>query len=496
MSSLYSPAMSCLGGRRTKHTVAVVAAALSAVMLCSIAARARATPAFTRAITDNVWSYPVWPQWIPRTEAVGARMVLLEVDWITVEPTPPPPGVDATNPSAPQYSWSYLDGLVREFEGTGVSPAFLVTDAPAWAEAPGGPADFEADGAWRPNATAFGQLATALARRYSGSYPDPLHPGHTLPRVRYFQAWAEANFSVHLAPQWTRSGGTWVPASPEIYRSLLNAFYAGIKSVHSDNVVITEGSGPYGDPLPGGCSSSSGEIGNGCRIEPAMFVRELLCLHGEALRPESCPNPAHFDALAMDPYEVGGPSTPAATADDVSAPDLGKLTRILNKAGPLGRALPRGHKQLWVTEFGYDSNPPNPGGVSLATQARWLDEAFYLFWKQGVSTAVWYLVRDQAATFDANDYYTGLYFYNGSPKPSVEAFRFPFVVMPSGRSATVWGISPGSGSLAVERRQGRSWKTLFRIRASAGNVFVRTISAQLHGNFRADVGETSLVWKY
>jgi hypothetical protein len=214
------------------------------------------------------------------------------------------------------------------------------------------------------------------------------------------------------------------------------------------------------------------------------------------LQPESCPDPAHFDAIAADPYQVSSPTTRAFNIDDVSSPDLGKLTRVIKRASRLGRALPRGHKQLWVTEFSYDSRPPNPGGVSLATQARWLDEALYLFWKQGVSTVVWYLLRDQAPTFQPNTYYSGLYFYGGAAKPSLEAFRFPLVVWPSGKRAVVWGIAPRSGRLSVQRRVRSSWRTLFRLRASAGHVFVRTISGKLRGSFRAVVGgESSLAWR-
>src|SRR5439155_1059011 len=113
-----------------------------------------------------------------------------------------------------------------------------------------------------------------------------------LPRVRYFQAWAEVNFTTHLAPQWTTSNGTLVAAAAAHYRDMLNAFYAGIHRAHPDNVVITSGLGPYGDK-PGGS-----------RIPPAQFLRSLLCLNGrQALTPVSCPNPAHFDELAMDPYE-------------------------------------------------------------------------------------------------------------------------------------------------------------------------------------------------
>jgi hypothetical protein len=481
-------------GARSIDRFLAGAVALALVAIFSLhTAPARAARTFTRALTDDVWFDAGWQSWIPRTTATGAKIVLLEVDWTSVAPKAPMGGVNPSSPSDPQYDFSYLDQIVREFAGTGISPAFLVSDAPQWAEAPGGPSLFEQDGAWEPNATAFGQFATALASRYSGSYPDPANPGRTLPRVRYFQAWGEANFSIHLAPQWTRGPTGWVATGPSIYRNLLNAFYAGVKSVHSNNFVITTGFGPYGDPA-GACTNQ--EVGAGCRMPPAMFARELMCLHGEGLQPQSCPNPAHFDALAMDPYEVGSPATHAFNIDDVSAPDLGKLTRVVHKAVRLGRALPRGNKQLWVTEFSYDSNPPNPTAVSLATQARWLEQGLYIFYKQGVNTAVWYLIHDQLPTYNPTKYYSGLYFYNGAPKPALEAYRFPLVVMPAGRKATVWGISPRSGKVQVEHQVGRRWRSLFSTRQAAGSVFSRTISASLRGNFRAVVGgEKSLTWR-
>jgi hypothetical protein len=461
-------------------------------MVLAGAGSAAAPRPLTRAFTDDVWYDANGGPWVTRTVATGAKMVLLEVDWAEVAPTMPRPVYDPTSPSDPQYDFGYLDAVLRKFAGAGISPAFMVTDAPRWAEAPGGPADLEADGAWNPAPTPYGQLATALARRYSGSYPDPLFPGRMLPRVQYFQAWAEANFDIHLAPQWVNSGGTWVPTGPAIYRNLLNAFYAGIKEGNRSAMVVTAGFGPFGDP-PGACPV--GEVGNGCRMPPALFVRSLLCFTGQALKQQPCSNPAHFDALAQDPYEVGPPTLKAFNADDVSAPDLGKLTRIVNKAVTVGTVLPRSHKQLWVTEFSYDSNPPNPTAVSTATQAKWLEESFYIFWTEGVSDVVWYLVRDQVPGNWSTTYHSGVFFYNGEPKPAFEAFRFPFVVMPSGRRAVVWGISPRTGTLAVQRQRGRSWKTVFELRVTAGGVFTREIAGSLRGNFRGVVkGEPSRAW--
>jgi hypothetical protein len=448
-----------------------------ALALALSAGPAKAAAPLTRGFTDDVWFDGVAAQWVPRAVATGAGIALVEIDWASVQPSPARRGFDPANPSGPQFNFGYVDFVVREFANTGVAPAFLVTDAPRWAEGAGGPPNLVAAGAWNPDPTAFGQLATAMARRYSGSYPDPLHAGRKLPRVKYFQAWAEANFDVHLSPQWTSTGQ---PASPGIYRNLLNAFYAGVKSVHHDNIVIASGTGPFGDP-PGGS-----------RMRPVEFVRDLLCLRGGRLTPVRCPNPAHFDALAQDPYEIGGPTTSAINPDDVSAPDLGRLTRALNKASRLGRALPRGHKRLWVTEFSYDSNPPNPSAVSTYTQARWLEQSFYIFWKQGADTVVWYLIRDSGGTNYAVDYFSGVYFRNGRRKPSFEAFRFPLVVM----DKTVWGISPRRGKVFVQRqKRNGKWGTLFRINGSAGGTFTHKISKTLGGNFRAVInGESSLVW--
>jgi hypothetical protein len=467
--------------------LAVFVSLLTSAALCLAgvvsAGPALATP-FTRGFTDDVWFDAIGAQWMPKTVVSGAKVALLEIDWSNVQASAPTRGEDPTSPSDPNYNFGYIDDVLRKFAGSGISAAFLVTAAPTWAEQPGGPADEEAAGAYKPNAAALGQFATALAARYSGSYPDPQHPGRVLPRVRYFQAWAEVNFDNHLAPQWTTSGGALVPASPDLYRNMLNAFYAGIKRAHSDNVVVTSGFGPYGDKPGGG------------RIPPAQFLRALLCLNGRsALTPVACPNPAHFDALAIDPYEVGAPTTKALNPDDVSAADLGKLTRIVNKAVRAGTALPRARKGLWVTEFSYDSNPPNPTAISTATQARWLQESFYIFWSEGVTTDIWYLVRDQVGDFNTA-YFSGVYFHNGAPKPSLTAFRFPLVVMPSGRSAVVWGIAPGSGKVSVQLRKGSRWTTLFSVRVGAGSVFTRHVSARLKGSFRAVQGnQTSLTWK-
>jgi hypothetical protein len=134
--------------------------------------------------------------------------------------------------------------------------------------------------------------------------------------------------------------------------------------------------------------------------------------------------------------------------------------------------------------------------VSLATQARRLEQSFYVFAHEGVSTVLWYLVRDQPPPYSLN-YTSGVYFRNGKPKPSYAAYRFPFVVMPAGQRAQIWGIAPVSGNVQVQRRVGGSWRAVARFHRGAGKIFSLGVSNLPKGQYRAAVdGQKSLVWTF
>ncbi len=228
---------------------------------------------------------------------------------------------------------------------------------------------------------------------------------------------------------------------------MLTAFYLGVKSVRRAALVVTAGTAPFGDPLP-----------NGHRIMPARFVRELLCqrtVKGR-LRATKLLVAPRFDVLAHHPYSVGAPTRRALNADDVSIPDIRKLTKILRAAERSHRALPRKRHRLWVTEVSYDSSPPDPDGVPLATHARYLEQAFYVLWRQGVDTITWFQVRDSRPqpSYAASNQ-SGIYFADGRAKPARTAFRFPLVAERAWRrSLRVWGRSPVTGMLRIERRAG------------------------------------------
>jgi hypothetical protein len=417
--------------------------------------------------------------WLTRAASSGASIIRIGVSWAAVAPTQP---ADPTNPGDPAYVWGGLDAEVAAVEQAGLSPILSVSSSPAWAEGPGMPST-ATPGSWEPSAAAFQSFATAIATRYSGAYPNPAAPGTALPAVKYFQAWNEPNLSVYLAPQWTPAGHGYTATGPRIYRSLLNAFYTGVTSVIPQAFIITAGTAPFGDP-PGGQ-----------RTPPAEFVRSLLCVSAK-LKPLPCADPAHFDALAHHPYAISSPYTPALNTDDVSVPDLWKLEQPLSVAERTGRALPAGHKQVWVTEVGWNSNPPNPQGVPMATFERWVEETLYELWSEQVSVVTWYLIQDQSAAANGMTNQSGMYYIDGTPKPALQAFEFPLVVDRRKRAHPVlWLRTPAAGALVVSERVGGSWRPLFKQTVGLHQIVDRSLRGVRATSFEASVGGvTSLVW--
>jgi hypothetical protein len=445
-----------------------------------VPAGAHAARGLTVGFLDGVFSAdaPERAPWLARAVESGADIVRIDVGWVAAARP-----ADARDPTDAAYAFARADAAIVDATARGLRVLASFTGAPRWAEGAGRPASAP-PGSWRPDPQALEQYGAALARRYSGSFPDPARPGSMLPRVDAFQVWNEPNLDKYLSPQW--SGGR--TSAPAHYRRMLSAFYRGVKSVRPAALVVSAGTAPFGDPFP-----------DGHRIMPARFVREMLCLRasGKRLRATSCPQPARFDVLAHHPYSVGFPRRRALNPDDVSIPDMGKLTRLLRAAERTGGALPRMRHRLWVTEVSYDSSPPDPDGVPAEQHARYLEEAFYLLWRQGVDTITWYLIRDQPPQPSyAETNQSGIYFADGRPKVAQRAFRFPFVAERAGRrSLRVWGHAPAAGVLRVERRRPTGWKLVRRVTVRRHATFLVRIAGS-RAALRARVGaDTSLVWR-
>jgi hypothetical protein len=423
--------------------------------------------------------------WIPTAVREGAGMVRINVLWDQVAPAHRPAGFVASDPASPGYNWTATDAAVRQLRAGGLAVLINISMAPKWAEGPHQPR-YAPAGTWRPSAAAFGAFASAAAERYDGSFPDPLKPGASLPRVRDWQGWNEPNLAYYLGPQWLRINHRWVPESPVIFRALTNAFYKAVKGVSKSNFVVMGGTAPYGDP-PGGA-----------RIPPVDFDRFVFCLSDNArMTPTRCSDPIHVDAVDDHTYGIGGPLAHALDPGDVAVPDLYLIGRVVRAAQRAHHVLPRGSKPLWVTEISWDSKPPNPQGVPIQQQARWYEQAMYVLWRQGVHTILLLQLVDSPPIPNyASTYQGGLYYLNGKPKPSAVAYRFPFVTRRLNRGQVqAWGRAPQAGRLTIEQRHGSEWKALKRLTVGLHRVFLTTLSLRGKGVVRALVGsQTSLPW--
>lgn len=414
-------------------------------------------------------------RWFDRTRQANAGMIRLNVVWRSIAPTRP---ANPGNPGDPAYNFGSLDPAVVDATSHGLKVMLNISTAPDWAEGKNRPAGVF-PGSWKPSAKAFGDFAHAVAARYSGRYAG-------LPRVRSYEAWNEPNL-LFLEPQW-RHGNK--PASPSIYRRLLNAFYAGVKQAQPGAVVIGGATGPYGAPPGTGV------------MRPAVFLRNLFCLNAR-LKP-TCRNRAHLDAVShhpiVSPLAHGGPHHISPehvplNPNDIEISNFGEVRQILRAAERAKRVRPGGHHAIWATEFWWFSDPPNHQyGLPLGKQARYIEQTLYLAWKQGASVAVNLEIRDSPYNHQSpfENLQTGVFFHNGKRKPSFRAFRFPFVTHHGGKHKVgIWGKAPRSGKLKIQRRRKGEWRTVKSLHVKGGKVFTTSVRAPRSAKLRGRVGGTA-----
>lgn len=454
---------------------AVLAALVAALLVAAPAQAASLRLGFL----DSVFSTDERAPWLQRAAESGAGIVRIDIGW----PAPSRPA-SPRDPADPAYDFTRADAAIKAATAAGLQVLASFTGAPTWAEGANRPESAPV-GSWRPDPQALEDYAVALATRYGGAYPDPAQPGATLPGVQAFQVWNEPNLGKYLSPQWRNRE----PFAPAHYRDMLNAFYRGVHAAGGDALVVTAGTAPFGD------------LGNsGNRIPPARFLRAMLCEHQTddgGLEPTKCPA-ARFDVLAHHPYSVGAPTRKARNADDVSIPDLRKLTRILRAAERDRHALGASRHKVWVTEVSYDSRPPDPDGIPTARHAAYLAQTFAILADAGVDAIFWYQIRDQAPepSYAATNQ-SGIYYRDGRAKPAQRAFRFPFHAdRASRRTLALWGRAPASGRISIQKRTGSGWRTVKTIGARAGTTFETTVAATGTTSVRVRTGDlTSLTWR-
>jgi hypothetical protein len=406
-----------------------------------------------------------------RAHAAGTTVVRLQLHWSDVAPVTRPAGFQSRNPDDPSYRWASMDALVELAEQQGLKPLITVYDAPSWAQAGKG---YAAAGGFKVSAKQFGDFAFAAATHYDGT--------HGVPRVSMWQAWNEPNVNVYLEPQF--NGGR--EFSPGLYRSMLNAFATAIHAVHAGNVVVGGGLSPF-----------TVKSGATVTIGPLEFTRQVLCMSNDARPHSTCSATTAFDAWATNPYTSGAPTHSALNPNDVSLGDLPKLRSLLDAAWRAHHVSGHGRPRLWVTEFSWDSSPPDPKGVPLALHARWTAEALYRMWASGVDLAIWLTLRDEAfpaAAVQGGLYFRGSTLQNDRPKPALTAFTFPFVAYLAPHGVRIWARTPWgkAATIRVERRSADGWQSVATLHTDRFGIGQKTIrgSFAAKDSLRATVGTT------
>ncbi|HEX9415101.1 MAG TPA: hypothetical protein VF895_00170 [Gaiellaceae bacterium] len=401
---------------------------------------------------------------LERIHGSGATLMRTTLSWYAIAPKDPPPDFDPENPSDPAYDWERADAKIEAALAHGLEPYLAVNDAPVWArtgqKGAGAP----------PNPSDFGKFMRAAAERYSGQYQG-------LPRIRYWQVWIEPNVNKFFKPQYANGK----PVSPAKYAALVNAAAVAVHGVHADNKVIAGGLSPF--------TVTFGETNT---IGPMKFMREMLCMTTKNRPRPSCSRRVHFDIWSHHPFTTGGPYHHARRADDVSLGDLPEMKALLVASYKAHHALSSTMPGFWVTEFSWDTNPPDPLAVPIKLQSRWTAEAMYVMWKVGITLVTWLDLRDNpypSQPTQSGLYWRGATLAQDKPKPTLTAFRFPFVAYRQKHGILVWGRTPWGkpGRVAIYQNSVGRWKQIAALPTNGYGIFSRRITGAKSGYLRAQL---------
>jgi hypothetical protein len=331
--------------------------------------------------------------------------------------------VAATKPATPRdpadaaYDWGTFGDALDELHARGLTALVTLYGSPRWSNGGLGPNHFPASG--------FGDFAYAAAKRF--------------PWVRMWTIWNEPNTAVFSTP-----------VSPSTYvRRVLNPGYVALHAANRKNLVAGGVTSPRKTPTG---------------MAPLAYMQGMHAAH------------AKLDAYAQNPY----PLSPSETPTHTSCTSCSYFT--MATLPEIRRDVTRyfGGKPLWLTEYGYQTNPPDRLlGVSYAKQAQYVGDAALRVWKQpGVTVLVQFLLRDEPAV---GGWQSGLETVGGKAKPSLHAFALPLAeVSRSGSRLALWGmVRPGSGarSYVVQQKVGSAWRTVASGRTTRSGAFSRTVTA-------------------
>ena len=345
------------------------------------------------------WS-PTREQNLQLAASAGASVIHTTATWAALAPTKP---ADPANGDDPAYKLTDLDDLVFQSGLHNLRVMINITGTPKWA-----------NGGKAPNVMPkkLGDLTTfsrMLATRYNG------RTGHG--SVSLWSVWNEPNLQLFLTPQFV---GKKI-VGPANYAKLFKAAYAGIKAGNPlAKVAIGETSARGRDkPLPGVSAT----------IAPGTFARLLSQVKG-----------LKFDAWAHHPYPTSPnlPPMQKVRYPNVTLSTMSKFEGDLKKW--FHRSVP-----IWITEYGHETKPAEPHGVTTAQQAAYAKQALAFAKKDpNIQMFIWFVFRDSAG----NPWQSGLIAQSGTPKPALAAFG-AVARLTDGSSITVKAGAPVCVTISV-----------------------------------------------
>ena len=393
-----------------------VAAFVTALALLG-ALPAQASPGAQYGIQDDAWL-------MYGPGALSDRLALLDGLGVRVvrftvrwDQVAPKRPADPRSSADPAYRWGTFGDVLDGLHALGIPVLVTLYGSPGWANGHQAPNRLPLSG--------FGDFAYAAAHRF--------------PWVRMWSAWNEPNSRTFA-----------VPVSPAAYvRRVLNPAYASLHSASRANRVAGGETSPRITP--------SG-------MSPLSFMRGMRAAH------------ARLDAYAQHPYSVDRRETPFETT--CSGCGYFTMARIATIRADVTQYF--GAKPLWLTEYGYQTNPPDRLlGVSYALQAKYIGEAALNVWEQpGVTMLIQFLVRDEPSI---GGWQSGLFTARGARKPAFYAFALPLAERARHSSQVVlWGqVRPGSGrrAYALQRAVAGRWSAVGGTgRTDASGTFTRTVA--------------------
>jgi len=340
------------------------------------------------------WS-DVRQQNLQDASSAGATVIHTTANWATIAPTRPATPADGSDPA---YHLSDLDELVASAALNHMRVMINITGTPKWAN--GGKSANHLPKKLS-DLTTFSRM---LAARYNG------YSGHGT--VGLYSVWNEPNLELFLTPQFSSiktvttvkkvkgkkvkvKKQTFKIVGPANYAKLFKAAYTGIKSGNrAAQVAIGETSARGRDKPIKGTSDT---------IAPGTFAKYLAKVKG-----------LKFDAWAHHPYptRLDLPPTQKVRYPNVTLSTLPRFEKDLK--AEFHRTVP-----IWITEYGHETKPGEPHGVTLAKQAAYAKQALTIARNdQDVQMFIWFTFRDSSG----NPWQSGIEQPSGVHKPSFAPF--------------------------------------------------------------------------